>query len=102
MRSSPAALPGRFGLCENHQEIAVIAIYQYQVTNNGIQPVEETTFAAAGLKEREHLQDLLKRNIHVIAPDTLILAEEFGYWDDSPTVVGESTYSASMKMPVWW
>jgi hypothetical protein len=55
----------------------------YQVLENGIQPLLETTFAAAGVKEREHLQDLLKRQVQIIAPDTLIIAEEFGNWEDS-------------------
>ncbi len=55
----------------------------YQVTKTHLQPIEVTSFATAGLKERAHLQQLLKHQIEVIAPDTLIISEEFGNWEDS-------------------
>jgi len=55
----------------------------YQVTEKGFQTIEKTTFADSGFKEREHLQQLLKRQIDVIAPDTLVISEEFGNWEDS-------------------
>ena len=41
-----------------------------------------TTFAERGLKEGD-LQKLLKKQIDVISPETLIVAEEFNDWDDS-------------------
>ena len=44
---------------------------------------EETTFADAGYRERADLQRLLKQQIRVIAPDTLVIAQEFGEWEDS-------------------
>lgn len=53
----------------------------YQVT--GLKEVEPTSFADAGFRERDHIQQLLKRQIDVIAPDTLIISEEFGDWEDS-------------------
>ena len=55
----------------------------YQVTDRGFQPIEKTSFADAGFKEREHLQQLLKQQIDVIAPDTLVISEEFGGWEGS-------------------
>lgn len=55
----------------------------YQVTEKGFQPIEATNFADAGFKEREHLQQLLKQQIDVIAPDMLVISEEFGSWEDS-------------------
>lgn len=55
----------------------------YQLTSAGLQPIEKANFADTGLKEREHLQHLLKRQIEVIAPDTLVISEEFGNWEDS-------------------
>lgn len=55
----------------------------YQVLSDGIQAVEETTFAEQGLKERSDLQRLLKKQIEIISPDTLVIAEEFGEWEDS-------------------
>jgi len=36
-----------------------------------------------GLREREDVQRVLRDHIQVISPDTLILAEEFGHWEDS-------------------
>jgi len=55
----------------------------YRIENSTISPVERTTFAKQGLRERYDLQALLKTRIEVISPDTLIVAEEFGDWEDS-------------------
>ena len=55
----------------------------YHVCDAEIRPLQETTLAAAGVREREHLQNLLKRQIQIIAPDILVIAEEFGSWEDS-------------------
>jgi hypothetical protein len=43
----------------------------------------ETSFSAAGIRERDDLQRLLRTQIEVIAPDTLVITEEFGEWEDS-------------------
>lgn len=48
-----------------------------------IEPVSQRTFADLGIREREDLQRLLRTQIDVIAPDTLVIAEEFGEWEDS-------------------
>jgi hypothetical protein len=55
----------------------------YRIDSNKIIPIERTTFAQQGLRERHDLQSLLKSQIDVISPDTLIVAEEFGEWEDS-------------------
>jgi len=55
----------------------------YRIENKTINPVERTTFAKQGLRERYDLQMLLKTRIEVISPNTLIVAEEFGDWEDS-------------------
>lgn len=55
----------------------------YQVTDNEIKTIPRTTFSETGLKEREDLQRLLKHQIEIISPDTLVVAEEFGEWDES-------------------
>ena len=55
----------------------------YRIENNELLPLERTTFAQQGLQERHDLQALLKARIEVIATDTLIVAEEFGEWEDS-------------------
>lgn len=55
----------------------------YKVFDDKIIPIERTTFSQQGLRERENLQTMLKTQIDVIAPDTLVVAEEFGEWEDS-------------------
>ncbi len=55
----------------------------YEVESEGIRPVPEARFAELGLKERGDLQRLIRDRIEVVAPDTMVLAEEFGNWEDS-------------------
>jgi hypothetical protein len=55
----------------------------YEVTDKEILPVEETTFNFAGLQERRDLQRLLRDHIEVIAPETLLISEEFDEWEDA-------------------
>lgn len=55
----------------------------YHIANKKLMPLMPTTFAAEGLQERQDLQEALKRNIAVIAPDCLVIAEEFSDWEDS-------------------
>jgi hypothetical protein len=55
----------------------------YEFGTIGIAPLKETTFGSAGMKERGDLQRLLRENIEVIAPNTLVISEEFGGWEDS-------------------
>lgn len=55
----------------------------YQITDEGIAPIAPTTFADARVRERNDLQRLLRDRIDIIAPDTMVIAEEFGHWEDS-------------------
>ena len=55
----------------------------YEITSSSFRKLGETTFSAAGVKERGDLQRLLRGQIEVVSPDTLVIAEEFGDWDDS-------------------
>jgi hypothetical protein len=55
----------------------------YEITQSAIRKLGETTFSAAGLRERADLQRLLRSNIEVVSPDTLVVSEEFGDWEDS-------------------
>jgi len=55
----------------------------YELNSEHIVKMNETTFAKVGLDERRDLQRLLKDKIEVIAPDTLVISEEFGEWEDS-------------------
>ena len=55
----------------------------YELTRESITPVNTVRFADAGLKERGDLQRVLREKIDVISPGTLVVAEEFGQWEDS-------------------
>lgn len=55
----------------------------YEITPDKITALPQTTFAEVGLLERGDLQRLLREQIEVVAPDTLVIAEEFGDWQDS-------------------
>lgn len=55
----------------------------FEITNDAIRKIPETSFSAAGIRERADLQRLLRKQIEVIAPGTLVFAEEFGDWEDS-------------------
>lgn len=55
----------------------------YELTATAITPLAETTFAESGVLERRDLQRLLRESIDVLSPDTLVISEEFGDWEDS-------------------
>lgn len=55
----------------------------YELKRNGIVNIEATTFEAVGFKERSDLQRLLRERIEVVAPDTMLISEEFGDWEES-------------------
>ena len=55
----------------------------YALDSDDISQIPSTTFSQQKLKEREHLQALLKRKPDIISPGTLIVAEEFSDWEDS-------------------
>src|SRR5438105_374612 len=55
----------------------------YGLTTEQIQKISETSFSEVGIKERADLQRLLRGQIDIISPDTLIISEEFGEWEDS-------------------
>jgi hypothetical protein len=54
-----------------------------EITSENLVDLKITTFAEAGLRERQDLQRLLRDKIAVIAPKVLVISEEFGDWSDS-------------------
>jgi hypothetical protein len=54
----------------------------YEFRTDGISRLPETTFSSAGVYERRDLQRLLREHVEVIAPDMLVIDEEFGDWED--------------------
>ena len=55
----------------------------YHIQDDRLEAVAPTTFAAEGIKERGGLQRLLREQIEIISPNTLVVAEEFGDWEES-------------------
>lgn len=55
----------------------------YECRLEGLRRIAETDMATSGLRERQDLQRLLREQIGVVAPDTMVVAEEFGDWEDS-------------------
>jgi hypothetical protein len=55
----------------------------FKMTDDAFEALPETTFARVGISERGDLQRLLKSQIKVLAPETLIISEEFSDWEDS-------------------
>lgn len=55
----------------------------YEITSEGLAPHGPMKFAELGLKERDDLQRLLRDDIAVIDPDLMVVAEEFGNWQDA-------------------
>ena len=55
----------------------------YEFAREEIRALSKSTFSKLQLHERRDLQRLLRESISVISPDTLIISEEFGDWDES-------------------
>lgn len=53
----------------------------YKIQDKRIVELNETTFEGQGLKESD-IQQMLKSQIDAISPQTLIVSEEFGDWED--------------------
>ena len=58
-----------------------MAIYHFE--NNSFTKLQETNFSVEGIKERQHLQSALREQIEIIAPNCLVIAEEFSEWSES-------------------
>lgn len=58
-----------------------MAIYSFN--NNALQKVETTTFNSEGIFERQHLQAAIKQQVEVIAPNCIVISEEFAEWSGS-------------------
>jgi len=55
----------------------------FKINDGKMTAIEHTSFQEQGIQERRDLQALLKLDISVISPDSLVVAEEFGDWEDS-------------------
>ncbi|MDQ4124627.1 MAG: hypothetical protein M3134_03365 [Actinomycetota bacterium] len=55
----------------------------YEVTGRGLVAREPARFAALGMSERGDLQRLLRDDLSPVGDDLLVIAEEFGEWEDA-------------------
>jgi hypothetical protein len=55
----------------------------YKISENGIDPINKTSFQEQKILERTHLQSYLRDKIEIISPNTLIISEEFSEWNES-------------------
>lgn len=55
----------------------------YEMTADSLKAIPVTRYGDNDIKERGDLQRILRDNIEVVSPDTLIIAEEFSEWDES-------------------
>jgi hypothetical protein len=55
----------------------------FRLTKDAIELLPQTSLAQHGFQERADLQRLLRVNISVVAPDVLVIGEEFAEWEDS-------------------
>jgi hypothetical protein len=55
----------------------------YHLDDKSLTEIPETRFDAEGVRERQDLQAVLRPKIEVIAPDCLVIAEEFSRWSGS-------------------
>jgi len=55
----------------------------FNLTEGDLVAVRAESFAALGVRERAHLQRVLRNKLDVVAPDCLLIAEEFGDWDQA-------------------
>lgn len=55
----------------------------FELSPTAITGLQRVDFAALGLLERGDLQRLLRDHVDVIAPETLVISEEFSSWDRS-------------------
>lgn len=54
----------------------------YHVTKDALSRLPVTSFGREGIMERNDLQRLLRNNIAALDDDLLVIAEEFGEWDE--------------------
>lgn len=55
----------------------------YEIGEEGMRAIEETSYASEGFSERRDLQRLLRNRIEAVAEGVLLIAEEFCDWEDS-------------------
>ena len=60
-----------------------MAIYRMATDKEGLEPVEEKSLSELGIRERSHLQRMLRDRPEILEDGLLIIDEEFGNFQDS-------------------
>ena len=55
----------------------------YRLAGNGLDRLADTSLVQEGIREAEDLQRILRDQIDIVSPDTLIISEEYSQWDSS-------------------
>jgi hypothetical protein len=55
----------------------------YELGKTSLKPIARTSLNREAVREREDLQRILRDQVEVLDPELLVIAEEFGNWDDS-------------------
>lgn len=55
----------------------------YEMTSSDFHPLNEASLVNLGVRERDDLQRLLRKQVEVLGDDLYVLTEEFGDWSDS-------------------
>lgn len=55
----------------------------YRLANKSLQPLADTSLIQEGIREAEDLQKILRDQIDIVSPDTLVISEEYSQWDSS-------------------
>ena len=58
----------------------------YEISDDTLKLLESTTYADSDIKERKDLQQLLKKQVDIISPKTLVIKEEFFNWDSNKRI----------------
>jgi len=61
--------------------MGVVPLYRY--SSGSLDPVDRTSLAAEKIRERQDLQRALRQRIDVLGEDLLVVAEEYGMFEDS-------------------
>jgi hypothetical protein len=68
----------------------------HEINKSAIRKLDETTFGAAGIKERSDLRRLLREDVEVISPDTAVVTEE-GRTPDAGSTCSASTGTPTIR-----
>jgi hypothetical protein len=55
----------------------------YEISPHKILSISPTSFSEVGLRERQDLQRLFRDQIDILLPEAMVIAEEFGDWEDA-------------------